>query len=192
MGVILKHINEPPPNVTSVAPELPEELDEIIAKAMAKPPEARYQTASALADAVLRVAGASAISGAPTMLRRAAQASVQSIRQSGKSARPRLRPRCGRSRPASRQDARPRRRRSTTPTVTTPTDQRAPLPLSRRARTPLLAGLRCGLLVVVVAIIVLAAGGGADLGATQTAAARRLSRIRPAPPSLELAQKPQR
>ena len=43
------HIHAPIPSVRSVIPELPLMWDEIIGRAMAKAPEARYETAQALA-----------------------------------------------------------------------------------------------------------------------------------------------
>lgn len=45
------HLSEPPPKVTDLIPELPAALDDVIAKAMAKEPAARYQKAGDLAAA---------------------------------------------------------------------------------------------------------------------------------------------
>ncbi|MFI1240411.1 serine/threonine-protein kinase [Nocardia salmonicida] len=42
--VMMGHLHEPPPRVTSVRPELPPALDRVIAKAMAKEPADRYNT----------------------------------------------------------------------------------------------------------------------------------------------------
>lgn len=45
------HMSSPPPRVTDLVPSLPRALDDVIAKAMAKNPAERYQTARELADA---------------------------------------------------------------------------------------------------------------------------------------------
>jgi serine/threonine-protein kinase len=46
LATILKHLHEPTPSAKSRNPLVPEPIDRIIAKAMAKDPEDRYQTAS--------------------------------------------------------------------------------------------------------------------------------------------------
>lgn len=53
IAVIYKHINEPPPPIESVSPE----LQQVIARALAKDPDDRYQTARDLAAAFLDAAG---------------------------------------------------------------------------------------------------------------------------------------
>ena len=45
------HLNEPPPRATDLAPALPPAIDRVIARAMAKNPAERYQTARELAAA---------------------------------------------------------------------------------------------------------------------------------------------
>src|SRR5689334_14916887 len=45
LAVILKHLNEPIPSVRALVPDIPENIEAIIYKAMAKDPEERYQTA---------------------------------------------------------------------------------------------------------------------------------------------------
>src|SRR5262249_12686111 len=44
VAVMFAHITEPPPKASEARPELPEPLDAVIAKAMAKAPEDRYAT----------------------------------------------------------------------------------------------------------------------------------------------------
>src|SRR6185369_1771014 len=50
VGIISKHINEPPVRPISLVPGLPPRVDAIIMKAMAKDPRQRYQRAVEMAD----------------------------------------------------------------------------------------------------------------------------------------------
>lgn len=50
-AVMMAHLQQAPPRVTDLAPWLPPSLDEVVAIGMAKDPAARFQTASALAEA---------------------------------------------------------------------------------------------------------------------------------------------
>jgi serine/threonine-protein kinase len=50
-GVASAHLFEPPPKVTDLAPAMPPAIDAVIAKAMAKDPDERYQSARELAAA---------------------------------------------------------------------------------------------------------------------------------------------
>ncbi len=52
ISVIIKHINEPLPRPSALNPAIPPWLDEVVAKATAKRPEERYQTANELAQAL--------------------------------------------------------------------------------------------------------------------------------------------
>jgi YVTN family beta-propeller protein len=51
VATMFAHITDPPPRPTDVRPELPEAIDGVIARAMAKDPAERYPTAGALATA---------------------------------------------------------------------------------------------------------------------------------------------
>lgn len=51
VGLLIKHINEPMPLAREVRDDIPAAVDDVIQKATAKAPEARFQTATALADA---------------------------------------------------------------------------------------------------------------------------------------------
>ncbi|HRL14107.1 MAG TPA: serine/threonine-protein kinase, partial [Aggregatilineales bacterium] len=55
MQIVLKHINETPPDITTVNPSLPPELDDVMARALTKDPAERYQTAIEFAEAFRRV-----------------------------------------------------------------------------------------------------------------------------------------
>jgi serine/threonine-protein kinase len=51
LAVVFAHLSEPSPRVTDVRPELPEPLDSVVATALAKSPDERFQSAKALAQA---------------------------------------------------------------------------------------------------------------------------------------------
>jgi len=55
MAVMYAHLSVPPPTLTSLRPELPPEVDEIMQRALAKAPEDRYPSCGEFADA-LRIA----------------------------------------------------------------------------------------------------------------------------------------
>ncbi len=56
-AVMDAHLSKPPPRVTERVPALPKAIDEVIARAMAKDRDQRYQTASELAAAAARALG---------------------------------------------------------------------------------------------------------------------------------------
>jgi ABC-type transport system substrate-binding protein/predicted Ser/Thr protein kinase len=51
LSVVFAHLNEPPPRVSDVRPDLPEVFDEVVATALAKSPDDRYSTCGELVDA---------------------------------------------------------------------------------------------------------------------------------------------
>ncbi|HEU4323767.1 MAG TPA: serine/threonine-protein kinase [Roseiflexaceae bacterium] len=68
MGVVLKHLYDPPPAPTSVRPDLPRALDAVVMRALEKEPTARFPSAPALAQALAAAwprAGAPAAAPAP-------------------------------------------------------------------------------------------------------------------------------
>lgn len=56
MGVVVKHITDPVPEILRDHPDLPAEVDEVIKKAMSKNPNERYATAIELARALNKAA----------------------------------------------------------------------------------------------------------------------------------------
>ena len=56
-GLMYAHLQEPQPVVTAGRPDLPREVDGVVAKAMAKAPADRYQAAGTLADEASRALG---------------------------------------------------------------------------------------------------------------------------------------
>jgi len=61
MGQVMMHIIEPVPRILEVKPDLQQSVGDVISKSMAKDPEERYPTASALATALRNVAKTSVI-----------------------------------------------------------------------------------------------------------------------------------
>src|SRR5712692_9628254 len=49
--IMMKQVQEPPPSLRAARPQLPVEIERVVARALAKQPAARYQTAGELADA---------------------------------------------------------------------------------------------------------------------------------------------
>jgi predicted ATPase len=64
LAVMRAHVLDPPPRVTAVHPELPDALDAVVERALAKEPEARFESCRALIEAA-RLAVAEAHGGAP-------------------------------------------------------------------------------------------------------------------------------
>lgn len=55
IGVALKHLQDQAPDVRSIRPTLPESVSRIVARALAKDPAERYQSASAMRTEILRI-----------------------------------------------------------------------------------------------------------------------------------------
>lgn len=58
MAVLWAHMSEPPPPVTALRPDLPQGIDQVLARAMAKTPEERYRTCTQFAEAFRTALGA--------------------------------------------------------------------------------------------------------------------------------------
>ncbi|MGK8491333.1 serine/threonine-protein kinase [Nocardia asiatica] len=58
-AVIAAHLQDPPPRPTATVPELPTRIDDVIARALAKDPQRRYQSCGALAEAAATAFGVS-------------------------------------------------------------------------------------------------------------------------------------
>jgi serine/threonine-protein kinase len=52
MGVAMRHITDPVPRILEVNPDLPEGVDEVLQRALAKKPDERFQTAAELAESL--------------------------------------------------------------------------------------------------------------------------------------------
>jgi serine/threonine protein kinase len=65
LAVVFAHLNEPPPRLSELRPELPEAFDDVFASALAKSPDDRYSSCGELVDA-----GRAALQGAPVNVRR--------------------------------------------------------------------------------------------------------------------------
>jgi eukaryotic-like serine/threonine-protein kinase len=53
--IAMKHLNDPPKPPSRIRPEIPEELDQVVLRALAKEPEQRYQTAEEFSEDLTRV-----------------------------------------------------------------------------------------------------------------------------------------
>jgi eukaryotic-like serine/threonine-protein kinase len=63
VGIIMRHIADPIPDVTRLNPELSPAFNALLAKAMAKNPEARYQSGYEMAQAMAEAMGTSVVTG---------------------------------------------------------------------------------------------------------------------------------
>jgi serine/threonine-protein kinase len=61
LAVILKHLNEPVPSVRALVPDVPDAIEAVIKRLIAKQPDARYQTANALIADLERIERALAL-----------------------------------------------------------------------------------------------------------------------------------
>jgi YVTN family beta-propeller protein len=140
------HLQEEPPRLRVLDPELPGELDHVVARALAKEPDDRFPSAGDLG----RAAAAASV-GAPT---------VEAERSVGVGAAAPGPPEATTTAERELADAEP-------PSATTlegqtpPTPDRIPPP-SRRFRGSLLALVGAGVAVAVVAVILISGGGGGD------------------------------
>jgi serine/threonine protein kinase len=57
MAVLYAHLSAPPPRLTAARPELPGAVDEVLARALAKAPEDRYDSCGTFADALREALG---------------------------------------------------------------------------------------------------------------------------------------
>ena len=57
MTLMMMHINDPIPDLKTLNPDVPDDLIAVINKALAKDPNARYQTAAQMAAALRNVLG---------------------------------------------------------------------------------------------------------------------------------------
>ncbi|MEO8393227.1 MAG: protein kinase [Chloroflexota bacterium] len=78
MAIVMKHINDPVPSIIDFNPTLPAALDEVFSVALAKNPDARYQTASDLVEAVAQ--SSVPTNARPKVLQKAARENVTEIR----------------------------------------------------------------------------------------------------------------
>jgi len=79
--VMLKHVNEAPPSARALIASLPPAVDEVLARAMAKTPAARYQSMAELRDALLELEAA--LSPPPVVVSRTTPISRPSVMLAG-------------------------------------------------------------------------------------------------------------
>jgi serine/threonine-protein kinase len=54
---VYAHLYQPPPQVTAIRPDLPGAVNKVLARAMEKRPNSRYETCTAFANALLEALG---------------------------------------------------------------------------------------------------------------------------------------
>ncbi|MGY1739990.1 MULTISPECIES: serine/threonine-protein kinase [unclassified Blastococcus] len=167
------HLNEAPPSVTALRPELPRGLDEVLAKGLAKEPEQRWPSAGALATAARRVLTSTAriptLPPAPTVVPAppappaVAAWSPESPATAPAAARAAVRPAARAAAPASAAPARPG------------PPSPPPSPSGRAGRggrtATVLVWTAAALLAALVAVLVLTDGGDAPLDRPEPPAA---------------------
>jgi serine/threonine protein kinase len=57
MAVLYAHLSAPPPRATAVRPDLPDAVDQVLARALAKAPDERFDSCGAFADALREALG---------------------------------------------------------------------------------------------------------------------------------------
>ena len=187
MALMYAHLLEPPPTVTDKRPDLPAEIDDVIATAMAKSKEERYETPKQLAAALSRVLGppaaGQAMDAPATVLAPGTRGHVDRRRRACHG-RARARGWRAHGRPGPGARARPERPLRRPP----PPEAAAQLPTGPpRSRRPmvLIAALVAGLAVIVggVALAISMTGGDGTEGRRQRRRARRPDRPIPPRPS---------
>ena len=67
MGMVMQHINDTPPPVARFVQSVPQDLEAVVRKAMAKTPEERFGRAAEMAAALRQVIGLEAYAGSPAV-----------------------------------------------------------------------------------------------------------------------------
>lgn len=155
MAVILKHINDPIPSLHNFAPDLPEALDAVIKKSLAKNPDERYQTGTELANALLEMVGASA---QPLKLKMLAQETIADIAVVHKTSVTNV------------SDDPTKIERASTGETATVLDSGAIKKMPFRRGSPWLAGVGILAVLVIIAVIAFLALGGGEGGSKEAAA----------------------
>ncbi|MCA9915440.1 MAG: protein kinase, partial [Anaerolineae bacterium] len=82
MALLMKHIQNPVPSAREFAPELPEAFDEIMAEALAKDPEDRYDSAMEFANALAGLVESGQLNQTPKQIRTVAVRAVDRMQKS--------------------------------------------------------------------------------------------------------------
>jgi serine/threonine protein kinase len=173
LATILKHLNDPIPRPSAIDKEIPPQVDTVIAKALAKNPEERYQTSSELVNDLSTAMNASIIN-TPVALRDAANKTIQVIAAKREDRKDEIEKtmsgfeasRPGQAKPTSSETPVVPGKMPDLPTLRTPTDQRSitdvlgstqPMP-SRRPTGLIIGGVVVAVLIVIAAIAIISGG----------------------------------
>lgn len=182
------HLNDPPPRATDLVPALPAAIDHVIARAMAKNPDDRYQSARDFAAAAERAIDEQTVALRPAPTRQAPRPWPDPPRAAPPTgpppyARPAVRPNAqltGPSFPGGQQAYRPQLQPSAPPSVV---PQGRPDRFGGKGRI-LGIGAAAAAAIAVIVVLVVALSGGDDSGSTaastETTAARTTTSRAPA------------
>jgi hypothetical protein len=159
---LFAHMNEPPPSACAARPELQPEVDATLARAMAKKPADRFQSAGDLGRALAAgLAGRAQVEPERTVARGAALTGVPPAGAPTDPDATRIRPA-----PDTEPAAAPTRAQPSEPETTlvapAPGAPPGPPPVARGRQPRVLAGIALVLIVAVAAVITLVASGGGD------------------------------
>jgi len=148
------HLNEPPPPVHELTPEVPEAFDAVVARALAKRPEDRFASAGDLGRAAIAAARGEAYTAPPqSVARGAAAGGALAARQEAPT-------RTAGPAPATRVDAARARRPGVGDGTATPADADLAAGRGRRGRRLLVPAAVLAALLVAAAAVALSRTGG--------------------------------
>jgi hypothetical protein len=159
------HLNDPPPPPSLYVPEVPMALDDVVVRAMSKPPEDRYPSAGDLGRAALAALSGTEISVPERTVATGAAATVESV----------IVPPAGGQ--ATVSETRPSGVQAATEATRKLEGEDGAPPDAVRRRRLLLGGGLAALAAAVVAVVVLASGGGGGGGTTAADSAVAQARL---------------
>ncbi len=174
------HLNDPPPAPSLFAPAVPMALDDVVIRAMSKPPEDRYPSAGDLGRAAL-----AALGGERVALPERTVATGAAATRTAETIPP--------LDPTKESAAEPPPRPPVPPTAATrrlEPDPEPPSPSGRRRRLALFGGLATVAALAAIAVALSSSGGGGDAAGSKTASTKKQAKkTEPALTSQELIAK---
>ncbi len=178
------HLNEPPPPVHGLTPEVPEAFDAVVARALAKAPEDRFASAGDLGRAAVAAARGEAYTAPPQSVARGAAAG------GARAARQEAPTRTAGPAPATRVDAVGARRPGVDDGTATPADADLAAGRRRRGRRLLMPAAVLAALLVAAAVLALSRTGGDPKDGGARARPARAPRGAPAAKAFPVGNRP--